>query len=566
MLTVTEIPSAVVLAKNPVVLRFQITDSNNEPYGPKGASAQTSMATGAFADGDTIDIEFTYPDGIDQVVTFVARPAPTAINEVQDDPATLEDFQGIAAKMQAHYQIAPYFTITATEPSVGTFKLTIQAIETTNDWVVAWDVTGLSGSPSAITAAAVADNTPNGLELLMDVYFEETYESGDYKLVAELSEKPGSDGNIAFNISEILASEIIRTLADPPIPSFSTNTVSKADNIRQYYVRWRQNYDDIVASPINPTDNVWQNLGAQKIICGGISQNLYADYDFFNNLSSSNSLLTWYPDGKTVSLDQPEYIPWINYTGSDKVVALLVTTTDVDGATATTHKYTDYLVTVGAWETALLPCGFNQLGLDDAIDIKKYSVQVVFKDIEVPENDDIIYSQTRTFYVDYDYHIEERYLMYLNGFCVPQTLRCLGNFTNELEVDRQESTKILPPDYSSTTAEEFQHSEAFDNYFTYRSGYLTKWEIDALQELAIYNMLFEVYEEGYIKLLIKNKQFPITETRQQLHSMEIVTVPALKARSYSNVGIPMTVEQEGWRTSFPSFWKTVFGLTWKIAP
>lgn len=564
MLTVTEIPSSIVLAKNPVVFRFQITDEDGAPYGPKGASAEATFESGAFADGETIDVEWTYPDGISQIVTFVARPTPSGINEVQDDPATLADVQAIAAKMQAHYQIAPYFALSATEPSMGTFVIRIDTIETTNDWTVAFDVSGLSGTTSATSAAAEADNAPDGLELLMDVYFEETYGSGDFTLVAELSERPDSAGNLAFNISHILAAEAIRTLSDPPIPSFTEEDVTIADNLRQYYVRYRQNYDDIVASPLNFGDNIWQYLGTQKVLCGGISQNLYADYNFFATLSASNSLLTWYPDGKTVSIEQPEFLPWINYTGEQKTVLLELRRYT---ATSTTPLSSAFLNagTVEAWETALLPCGYTQANIVSDT-VVKYTVRVVDGASDYEGGAPEYLSQLRTFYVDYDYHIEERYLMYLNGFCAPMTLRCIGNFTNELEVERQETTKILPPDYTSTTAEQQQYAYDYDNYFTYRSGYLSRQEVDALQELAIYNHLWEVYEEGYIPLLIKNNNFLITETRQQLHSMEIVTVPALKARSFSNVSIPMEAEQEGWRTSFDSFWKTVFGLTWKIAP
>ena len=566
MIVMTDFPILISLARNPMVFGFDVTDADGVPYGPKAAKAVAEMELGALQAGETITIDYTEPDGISHSILFGADTAPAdAINAFVEDPATLADYQDIAAKMQAHFEIAPYFTIMATEPSPGTFNLTITAIETTDDWTVSWDLSGVSGTTSEIATAAEADNTPDGLELLFDVFIEETYEAGDFKRVADLSERPTSAGRVVFDISHILAAEGMRTLIDPPIPSFSADNVTKADNIRQYYIRYRLNYDDIVASPINPGDNEWYYNTTSKVILGGISQNLFADYNFFGNLSASNSLLTWYPDGKTVGTAQPEFLPFINYTSGDLIVALQVTTTDSDGATATVYKYTDYAITLARWETALIPCGFAQLGLDADAGIAKYTVRVVFKDIEVPENPVLVYSQARTYYVDYDYHLEERYLMYLNGFSVPMTLRCIGNFTNELEVDRQETVKILPPDYSATTAEEKQYAAEYDNYFTYRSGYLPKWEVDALQELPIYNVLYEVYEQGYMPLLVKNNRFPITETRQQLHSMEIVTVPALKARNFSNVSIPLAEETEGWRTSFPSFWKTVFGLTWKIA-
>ena len=564
MITLLESPAEITLARNPVVYRFQTTDENGMPYGAKGVTVTLAVYTNSFLTGETLVINWTEPDGIGHQLTFVAVVSPDGINQVPANPTTLSDYQAIAAAIQAHYQLAPYFTVTAKEPVVGVFQLIFQAIQTTDDWAISLDASGLSNFASNTGTPAEADNTPNGYELLLDVYFEGEYRTGDYQLVAQLSNRPGSDGKAVFNISSILEAETRRTQADPPIPNFSNNTLSLANNLRQYYVRFRQNYEGILESPLNPGDDIWQYLGTQKVLCGGIAQNLWADYNFFINLNANNSLLTWYPDGKTVSPNQPEYLPWYNYTSSTKNIVLEVRRFTASSTLLNLFKFDNSGVGVAPMETLLIPCGYDQLEIDNE-EVIKYTVRVVDEASDWEGGSPEYLSQARTFYVDYDYYLEKRYLQYLNGFCVPMTLRCVGNFTNELKVERQESTRILPPDYTSSTEEEFQYDQSFENYFTYRSGWLTRWEVDALQECLIYNQLFEVYEEGYIPLHLKTNEMPITETRQQLHAVEFTAVPALKQRSYSNVGIPLEIEQEGWRTSFASFWKTVFGKTWKIS-
>jgi hypothetical protein len=155
--------------------------------------------------------------------------------------------------------------------------------------------------------------------------------------------------------------------------------------------------------------------------------------------------------------------------------------------------------------------------------------------------------------------------MYLNSFCCPETLRCIGDFKTQLQVPRSESERILTPDNSSTTAERFQYDQAFDNYFTYNSGFLSAFEVDALQELLIYNQLYEVYTDGYIQLKLTENKFDITESRQFLHATSFQAIPATRQGQYSNIVIPMTDDQEGWATQYGDYWRTTFGKVWAIS-
>ena len=131
-------------------------------------------------------------------------------------------------------------------------------------------------------------------------------------------------------------------------------------------------------------------------------------------------------------------------------------------------------------------------------------------------------------------------------------------------MEREESQRILTPDYTEATAENFQSSEAWADFFTYRSGYLRKLDLHALEELAIFGKAWEVYTEGYIPLLLKGKKFPISDSRQNLFSITIECSPALQRKNYSNVLIPIEDTEEGWLIVPEGYWKTVFGKIWGI--
>jgi hypothetical protein len=194
----------------------------------------------------------------------------------------------------------------------------------------------------------------------------------------------------------------------------------------------------------------------------------------------------------------------------------------------------------------------------------KYTVRVV-TNASTPEAPSYL-SQPRSYYVDRRYFEDVRYLQYLNGFYLPETLRCTGVFGTTLDVERENSLRILTPDYTSTTSERYQHAEDWTNYFRYHTGYMRRFDLDALQELLIYGRAYEVYAEGYIPLLLRGKGFPVHETGQNLYSAEIEAEPALRQINYSNLNIPLDSDalEDGWLLVAGDYWRTVFGQVWKL--
>lgn len=560
LLSLISNPGDIALSRNPVIFQIRALDDAGDPYIIRGPMSEARATTYFYFNvGDTVNVAWTEPDGTTQTVTFTAAASPSTENQIYSgNPAGTHAATWAlnAARIQAHSQVAPFLRIYSSDNGAG-ISIFAEVLEFSDDWGVELGGTITAGTVNFIDTATSSSNLPNNFKVLLDVHFEDSYQDGDFSSIATLQAIPDTAGYVTFNLQEVIDKAAAYSLADPPIPQFGTNEITKADVLRRFYVRYREDYDNIV-SP------AWTYDDLRLILCGGIAQNIFADYDFFTSFNADNAFLTWYPDGKNVSTDQPEYLPWINFTGADVQISAELRRTTATGTLSTLYRYTFNGLTLAPYEVALIPVGYTEINVAST-DVKKYTVRVIDDSSDWEGGSPTYLSQSRSYYVDYSYYQDPRYLMYLNSFCCPLTLRCTGEIAKSIEIQRTQSERILAPDYSSTTAEVFQHDDFFRNLFTYHTGYLSRAEVDALQEMLIYNRIYEVYEEGYIPLYLTSDKWDIYTTRQFLHSLVLETIPAMYRKNYSNTNIDL-VAPEGWRLSDDSdFWRTAFGETWKIA-
>lgn len=572
-LTLLQAPDEISLSRNQIIVRLEGMDDAMATYGYTGASSRmTTDGNYAIPTGFSLIISWTEPNGLEQSRSFLAVstlvpgafiPSASLIGSYL---SYLAYWEAIAAIIQANLQVGPHFTVYATSAG-GNTTLHIEAQEYDTEWTVTSELSGIEAGNVTVVDAAPVTNYPDNYRCHLDILFETEYNIGTWEKVAALSIGPTEDGIFVFDLSGIIDKELRASLPSPLIPEFSADTPVIADILRQFSLRYYEIYDGL--DPITADADTTTYLA----MCGGIARNTFADYGFFPNLSETNSLLTWYPEGKSVALAQPEWLAWYNYTGSAAEVVLEVVRYAADGPMQIYYLYgtvvdgTDPLTALGN-EVVLWPVGFEQMGLDalpDPDDVLYYTVQVVDASSDYDGGDAVYLSQARRYYVDRAYYENTRYLMYLNGFCCPETLRAVGNLSNRLNVQREESTAQRPESYTGAFRETFQFSEDFQNYFVYRTGYLSRFEADALQELLIYNQLYEVYAEGFLPLYIRNREFPVHVDRQYLYSFEIETQPALARGNYSNTQIPLGEDQENWATAAADYWRTAYGLKWQIA-
>jgi len=558
-LTIETQPAAIALSRNP--MRFQIValDDSSERYGTTGARAwmQFDVETG-MPDTNTVTLEWTEPSGLASAITFTAVQLPDIITEIPADHeeyATFDEYLlAIAAVFNAHPAVVPFFIAFVDE---ATNRVYIESRSDSTDWTV--EFTGSPGASITLGDSAATSNTPpEGYAVVLDVFVERDYASGEYVHAASLTAAPNQDSEAWFDISGILHEEGLIGLPDPPLPVWGTDAPYLAPTLRNYYVR-------IVE--LNGAETTSELTDIKQYMLGGIAQNLFADYDFFTAMGEANSLLTWRPDARDVAVNSPEYLAWFNYTG-DVAEVKLEFSFRTPSATETEYIYTNHGTDVPENGILIFPVGLQTMLDKLAIEndaILFYQVRVLTNDSD-PEGTVTPLSQAQGYYVDRRYYEDVRFLQYLNGFWLPETVRCTGHFAQSLQVQREDSERILSPDYTSTTAEQFQYTEDWQQYFTYHTGYMRRFDLDALQELLIFGRAFEVYETGYIPLKLRGSSWKIHETGENLYTAQIETMPALRSLNYSNINIQIITEQEdGWELVAADYWRTVAGQVWQIA-
>lgn len=407
----------------------------------------------------------------------------------------------------------------------------------------------LSKNPILYQVQSTAFSGLNNYRIVFRVLFEKTYASGTYEQIVELEDTPDGDGFTTWNIQAIIEATLIENTV-LQVPDISDNTSYLADNIRRFKIEFAEKY----GSPA-----VIQSFTASSVssaIHGGIDMQIFADTDYINGIDISNPFLTWLPDGQKVSSKQAVYLTWHNYTGS--TVGLIREASVYNANNVLVQTITPDETSVGINRSLVVPIGPEQLGITDP-DAVKYTVSFLDS-----LTGDAPVSGDRTFYIDKNPAHCERSALWFNSFNQPETLRLTGRTTVALSIDRQEFTRTLPFNYSPIIGEIMQHSADWANTFTYRTGYLRKKEVDALQDLLVRNLLFEITDDGYYRMHLTDKKYHISECLQFLHQLQMEAVRSLKAINFSRVAISGTPAGH-WELSNTGFYLTASGGRFELA-
>ncbi len=549
---VTPTFGTTIFAKNPVVYRFRSLGAGSVPYAAAGAVA--SMLAGAsdkFAATETMTITYEEPDGTSEAIVFTAAGTYDGEAQIPDDTysgSISAYWEAVRAKIQAHHRIAPYFVVTKSGP-IGGNRITLTARDNDAGWTITIANTG--GFTNSATAPT-ADTTPTNYAVQVEVLFETTYKGGDYRLAATLSNVPDADGYTYFDISSVLEAECRAALSMPEVPAWDTTDSALGDNMRRFYVRFTEAYGTPVVA------QEWQYDSVRTCLNGGVSQQIYAAGDWLAALDVTDAFLTWQPDGRKVGLTEPQYLTWYNWDTATRAVFVKMQWYDIADGTASTA--TDHLteVSVAAGETALLPVGPEVLGLDSNADAYKYRVRVYYDDGE--EHQPL--SEWKTYYLDRDYYESERYVSFLNGFAAPEVLRCTGTWSKRLSVERSLASVPLLPGYNEFATEQYQYSRLFEQELTYRTGFITRAQAEALQELLIAGEIYDVSAEGYIPLRVTTNSFEVTDTYQDLHAYQFVALPRISSRNYSKKKLA-AMASGAWLEPDGSSWFDTFLVAWE---
>lgn len=556
-LSVLTNPPGVAFARNPIPMTLlSYNGTVDTVYGPKPATAILKFApTLRLADGEMITVAWTEPANTSESVAFTASNLNTTETNLPSTTFTgdnLQYWELVAEKIRVFYYLAPHISVTRKTMGAETW-LVFQAKETLPGWVL--NISTSNTSVTIDTFPPTPDNTPTNYRVQLEMFFEKEIYTGKYEKLATLEQRPNALGHTTFDLSGLLERQCSDARSEPLVPVWAVTQPLFAQNLRQYYVR----YTEIFGEPATAAQ--WGATPPLKAMDGGVSMDQYALGLTLSRFSATNAFASWQPDFKKVSKGQPEFLCWFNHTGTSAKVKLnRQLFSNIDGQGLINQSF--YEIPVRPWETLIFPLRNLLDGSQFPVNAPEADVnKVVFRVCDFDTSDPL--SEARTYILDRTPFESIRYIQYINGFGAPETLRCTGNITKKLRVQRTTGVRPYQPGTQYAT-DTFPVSVAWEPILEYRTGFITRAEAEALQDFLISKYIYDVSAEGYIPLAMQPDTFAVTETAQDLHSYTFQCALRLDLRNYSHRPAITANAPDAWETPDGAKWTNAFTQPWTL--
>lgn len=522
-------PFEVSLSRNPVVYKMQSDNLYDSIF--IFPSLQIDFINTA-ATGYQFSFNFKDPNSATTIeLRFIAVPNPDDSGKefIDSSYVGVTYAQDVAAQIEQHPVLSSYYDVSIVGGGNSILFTAKQAIEE----LIPTDFdksNGLTiGSETTLTDFLLPNSRSN-FKIVLEVWFEDVYQSNDWRLVGRESSVPDNAGEVFFDIADILDASVQESYQTPPLPEFDPTQIAPleiqvANVTRRYYIRYAESFGGQLS-----VDN-WLDDRKLMVHHGGISSEDFAKGNFFLYQQANKRFSTWLPNKLPVKETQPQYLSWINYLNIDATISLKFKVYFTDGTDSGDVLF-GAPFDVLKWETLLLPAGHNQIGVKGATPPGK----VAYKwDIWIEESAAVV-TEIRTYYLDCSFGDCDETILYLNGLCSPETFLTSGRWRQDFKIDRIFGNKSLAPGYMIINGQQFQFSKRGQDSFMVRSGYISKDLAIALKAMLITNSLFHITAEGYFPVVMSTDSFEITECKQFLHSLEFAVKRAFTTDEYSAAG------------------------------
>ncbi len=554
MLTLITPPDNITLARNTCLYKLRATNGTGALFAAVGVRSEVDFAalTARFTTGQTLTLVYTEPDGTQETVVFTAATNPALVTDLPSGSTpgySNSAYWAEVARVVAHHpRISPFFRAV-----ISSTKLQITERSGATGWAL---VVTNSASFTVTATAAQPDTTPDNYRVVLQVFAEDGYESGAWAEVATLENTPDAEGNMYFDISSILAAHCRDTRLEPMVPVWSNDEPVVADNLRRYQVRFREQS----GTPVVYQD--WTYDTVKHVIDGGVATAIWAEGNYLLTLSDTNAFLTWMADGRTIAPEEKIYLPWFNYTGSNKSTTLEVIAYDVDTGLPVATVFAAISDFVKPYQTLLIPAWPAVLGIT-ATDRYRYEVRVVDAESDYEGGSPEYLSQTREYYITRDFSRTERYIQYLNGFGVPEMWRCTGEYSKNISVARATAQRSLLPGFSQYASDTVQYLTDYTPSLTYRTGYIRRADAEVLQELLLATSIYDVSENGYVPLRITTNDADVVSSLRDLNAYQFAAQPRLTMGTFSKRAA-VAEGTDAWQEPNLSLWLDTLSQPWNL--
>lgn len=490
-LTVTKSPGDFEMSKNPIPMVLQ----SDEIVMSAGAPMSFQITLNNF----DVGVEPIVVIKLNEYsLTFQVKETPDSSgyqlpwNHGDTLPEVEAQWEAMAAALEANYYINKDFDVTLNgSPYYTDITLTANRNDLRLIAIIISDTYGWLFEQLAYGSDTVYQ--PNA-KMKAAVLFESETET-------TLALNPDSAYKCTFELENILNS-----LLSYVLPNYDGEIIETlVGTWGYYYLLYYIEY----GSP--PNGYHFTSTGPFKVLKAGIAKhqlsttsNTIDDYT-----TTPAKFLTNQSRSKKVSFEQKEWLSFFFDKASYSVDELGVHV-DIVYLDGTTDDIFINIATTVEDDLAMYtaPVGFTQLGLDvlhEVNPIKSYSVFVEMHHTDT-EIEHLIVTETMSYTVDYDIYKAEKHLYFFGSMSGLDTFRATGVVEEGFEIEKEtvQSTRVFGSLYSHSQFSNVNHDKK--DTFTIHTGWLTKVEMDYLQELFLAEYAYIDAYNGFAPIVIMNKK------------------------------------------------------------
>ncbi len=490
-ITLTLSPNLNQLSRNPVWAKLT-TNNYVTTAGVKASLLITVSNTGATV-GQTIILPFG-----DKTITltFAASLDGTGNTIRTHGALSLANFiLQLAADFATNYSLADAYDITSdsshvilTAKATGTAYSFISPSETSTDIAIGTNTAGVD--------EVVREN----FRIALDVYLEETYESGTYIKIHSQELIPIN------NICEFNIQSALHRYMGTDRPTNNLGSITLCTGIlRRYKIRYAEKFG---------TNAVYQETTESSlcyVLKGGLSFIEYGVAPVFltGYITSNQKFITWQPRTKTVVAAQQEFLYFL-VPSSTTTVNLVAKIYYTDGSTSSSTILTKNPTVQN--EIYILPTGYALLSPTAGKTVSKYQVWVTNQAAAVK-------SEVFTYKLSSKIEVDEHFFLFESSLGSWETLRTSGEQIVGSSVESSVAQRTLQNGYTNADGEIEKFDATGTNQFTQSTGFKTKADIDWLEDLLFSKKAIELINGIQVPILINIASITKYKSRDNLYAI-----------------------------------------------
>ena len=517
MLDVIKQPASVAFAGSDI--GFLINTDNQ--YLSPGTNACIELK---WSDGDDPGDSFKL-SWSDKEITFICDNTPdgSGTQYIDHDYGTVQEWMQLVVNyLRSNYTLSEYFEITwnASEEAIK-----IRALDKNADYTLT--LSDISGSNvTEHSNVAGADPIPReDYRLICQVFAYNTEMGDEWEKLGEDRMVPDEDGNCLFRIQDYLWGKFRMEFK---FPEENNYLIRRLNSSVKYTVRYGETYSGVVRRMFDIAEDLFAvPAGFDRAMLAWIHENDDPPMDSFS------SFYTWQPNNKIISPDTPEKLYYL--VGSDTVtsVKLNITVKYWDDTQETVTKFT--LSNTNKGDVLEVILNYNKLQLGSLNPGKKVKYFTAW----LTNQNDSLLTESRLYYMDFDYHPEETWFIFRNSYGMPETLRCIGMTERRIEVERSTAEQINKYDFTSRDPEILVSSVKESQQFKFNTGWLNKisgkpWHYsDYMREFFRSKRIYHVSGSRVYPMVILSKSNLINRDNENMLAFEFTAMRAYTDEFYN---------------------------------